>query len=69
MEVCNSYLCFERSKTHPEKNITIPLEKIERIEKGSQSSWIPGGGMLIEVIVHGYERVKNRPSNEQEESL
>lgn len=35
----------------------IPLEKIERIEKSTQSSWIPGGGMLIEVIVEGYDRV------------
>lgn len=52
-----SYLCFERSKTHPEKNIAIPLEKIERIEKSSQSSWMPGGGMIVEVIVQGCDRV------------
>lgn len=52
-----SYLCFERSKTQAGKNIVIPLERIRGIEKGNQYAWIPGGGMIIEVFVHGLDRV------------
>ena len=52
-----SYLCFERSKTQPVKNVVIPLDRIVRLEKGNQYSWIPGGGMIIEVFVQGLDRV------------
>lgn len=52
-----SYLCFERSKTQPGKNVVIPLDRIVRLEKGNQYSWIPGGGMIIEVFVQGLDRV------------
>lgn len=52
-----SYLCFERSKTQPGKNVVIPLDRIIRLEKGNQYSWIPGGGMIIEVFVQGLDRV------------
>ena len=52
-----SYLCFERSKTHPAKNIVIPLDRIVRLEKGNQYAWIPGGGMIIEVFIQGLDRV------------
>ncbi|KAK4022319.1 hypothetical protein OUZ56_007790 [Daphnia magna] len=51
-----SYLCFERSKTQPGKNVVIPLDRIIRLEKGNQYSWIPGGGMIIEVFVQGLDR-------------
>ena len=53
----SSYLCFERSKTHPEKNVVVPLDRIVRLEKGNQYSWIPGGGMIIEVFIQGLDRV------------
>ena len=52
-----SYLCFERSKTQPGKNVVIPLDRITRLEKGNQYTWIPGGGMIIEVFVQGLDRV------------
>ena len=55
-----SYLCFERSKTQPGKNVVIPLDRIVRLEKGNQYSWIPGGGMIIEVFVQGLDRVYKR---------
>lgn len=51
-----NYLCFERSKSHPEKNVVIPLDRIVRLEKGNQYSWIPGGGMIIEVFTQGLDR-------------
>jgi len=51
-----NYLCFERSKTHPEKNVVVPLDRIVRLEKGNQYSWIPGGGMIIEVFIQGLDR-------------
>jgi len=51
-----NYLCFERSKSHPEKNVVIPLDRIIRLEKGNQYTWIPGGGMIIEVFAQGIDR-------------
>ncbi|KAK6176139.1 hypothetical protein SNE40_014478 [Patella caerulea] len=46
-----SFLCFERSKTPSPKNIVIPLANISGLEKAKPYSWLPGGGMAIEVTV------------------
>ncbi|KAL7635720.1 UNVERIFIED_CONTAM: hypothetical protein RMT77_013537 [Armadillidium vulgare] len=46
----NSYLCFERSRSHSEKNIKINLGEIVSIEKANSYPWIPGGGMAIEIM-------------------
>jgi hypothetical protein len=40
--------------------VVIPLDRIVRLEKGNQYSWIPGGGMIIEVFVQGLDRVHKR---------
>lgn len=40
--------------------MVIPLDRIVRLEKGNQYSWIPGGGMIIEVFVQGLDRVHKR---------
>lgn len=48
----NSFLCFERSKSHSVKNLKLPLKEA-RVEKANSYPWIPGGGMAIEVSVDG----------------
>ncbi|XP_045103081.1 uncharacterized protein LOC123499323 isoform X3 [Portunus trituberculatus] len=48
----NSFLCFERSKSHSVKNLKFPLKEV-KVEKANSYPWIPGGGMAIEVSVDG----------------
>ncbi|KAK4293739.1 hypothetical protein Pmani_033586 [Petrolisthes manimaculis] len=52
MPMCYSYLCFERSKSHPVKNLKLLLKEV-RLEKANSYPWIPGGGMAIEVSIEG----------------
>ncbi|XP_064605081.1 GRAM domain-containing protein 4-like isoform X2 [Liolophura sinensis] len=51
-----SFLCFERSKTPTPKNIVIPLCDIAHIEKAKPYSWMPGGGMAIEITLVGSDK-------------
>ncbi|CAG5117478.1 unnamed protein product [Candidula unifasciata] len=52
----HSFLCFERTKVPSPKNIVIPLADIARLEKAKPYSWMPGGGMAIEIAVVGNEK-------------
>ncbi|KAK3733161.1 hypothetical protein RRG08_046084 [Elysia crispata] len=52
----HSFLCFERTKVPSPKNIVIPLTDIVRLEKAKPYSWIPGGGMAIEIAVVGTDK-------------
>ncbi|XP_012935583.1 GRAM domain-containing protein 4 isoform X2 [Aplysia californica] len=52
----HSFLCFERTKVPSPKNIVIPLADIARLEKARPYSWMPGGGMAIEIVVVGNEK-------------
>ncbi|XP_048257748.1 GRAM domain-containing protein 4-like isoform X1 [Haliotis rufescens] len=51
-----SFLCFERTKTPSPKNIVIPLADITRMEKAKPYSWLPGGGMAIEIAIAGSDK-------------
>ncbi|XP_064633262.1 GRAM domain-containing protein 4-like isoform X2 [Lineus longissimus] len=51
-----SFLCFERSKTQTPKNLVIPLTDIIKIEKAKPYSWMPGGGMALEIHVGGIDK-------------
>ncbi|KAF2358315.1 GRAM domain, partial [Trinorchestia longiramus] len=46
-----SFLCFERSRSIRTKNITLPLINVAQVVKAESYSWIPGGGMAIEVCM------------------
>ncbi|KAL8611224.1 hypothetical protein ACOMHN_013655 [Nucella lapillus] len=52
----HSFLCFERTKAPSPKNIVVPLTDITRLEKAKPFSWMPGGGMAIEVAVAGSDK-------------
>lgn len=52
----HSFLCFERTKAPSPKNIVVPLTDITRLEKAKPYSWMPGGGMAIEVAVAGSDK-------------
>ncbi|XP_047736945.1 uncharacterized protein LOC125178064 [Hyalella azteca] len=46
-----SFLCFERSRSIRAKNIKLALANIAEVLKAESCSWIPGGGMAIEVCM------------------
>ncbi|KAK0050280.1 GRAM domain-containing protein 4 isoform X2, partial [Biomphalaria pfeifferi] len=52
----HSFLCFERTKVPSVKNIVIPLTDILKLEKAKPFSWMPGGGMAIEIGVAGNDK-------------
>ncbi|XP_074645766.1 GRAM domain-containing protein 4-like isoform X2 [Tubulanus polymorphus] len=51
-----SFICFERSKSANPKNLVIPLTDIIKIDKAKPYSWMPGGGMALELKVNGLEK-------------
>lgn len=44
-----SYICFERSKLNPFKNIAIKLENITQLTKYKPLTLLPGSGMALEI--------------------
>ncbi|XP_041349923.1 GRAM domain-containing protein 4-like isoform X2 [Gigantopelta aegis] len=51
-----SFLCFEKTKSPSPTNIVIPLSDITKLEKAKPYSWMPGGGMAIEIAVQGSDK-------------
>ncbi|XP_033115021.1 GRAM domain-containing protein 4-like [Anneissia japonica] len=51
-----SYLCFWRSRVFSQKNITIPLCDVTKLEKMKPFSFLPGSGMSIEIHVSSVEK-------------
>ncbi|XP_035677494.1 GRAM domain-containing protein 4-like isoform X1 [Branchiostoma floridae] len=51
-----NFLCYERSKSNPSKNVKIQLGDIVGLEKAKALPFMPGNGMSLEVKVNNAEK-------------
>jgi len=51
-----NYLCFERNQFHSKKNFALRLHDITDIQRAKSFSFIPGGGMSIEITTKTNEK-------------